>query len=166
MKGQGNLLIFILLFIISLFLFTSVSIWSTTIFQQNVDVTNIQAAEKFMRGLDTGILNLVKYGGSQELKYNIDGNIEINTDTIEIKMPISIKLQNDWVNLTSDGSYIQEKQEGTIFRIQAVYRPKDYRIQFFTDGYRLGNPEYIMIERNATYIDSGVTVIRIKITFA
>lgn len=168
MKGQANLLIFILLFIISLFLFVSASIWSTNIFQQNIDVTNIQNAEKFMRGLDIGILNLVKYGGSQEFRYNIGGTIQISTDTIEIKIPISIQLQKNWINLTSDGSFIQERQEGNILRIQAVYNnTKGYKIEFIPGGPSLANPEYIMIERNSTYTDiNGLTVIRIKITFA
>jgi len=167
MKGQANLLIFILLFIISLFLFVAASSWSTNIFQQNVDVTNIQNAEKFMRGLDTGIINLVKYGGSQEFRYNVvGGTIEIGTNTVEIKIPVSIQLQKQWVNLTSDGSFIQERQEGNTLRIQAVYNQTDYKIEFIPGGSSLANPEYVTIERNSTYIDNGKTVIRIKITFA
>jgi len=167
MKGQANLLIFILLFIISLFLFTSASIWSTSIFKQNVDVANIQAVEEFMRELDIGIKNLVKYGGSQQFRYNIDGTIEIiDAQAIEIKIPISMQLQKNWINLTSDGSYIRERQEGTMLKIQAIYNQTDYKIEFIPGASSLANPEYVTIERNKTYVDNGLTVIRIKITFA
>ena len=171
MKGQSEILIFVLLFIIGIALFTSATIWSKSIFQQNIDVARIESSEKFMKDLNENILNIIKFGGSQEMEYNLDGTIELNTtsnDTIEIKTPpVTIPLPASWVNISSDGSYIREKLEGGVFRIQAIYNnTKDYKVEFLTEGPTLARPKYIFIERNKTYSVSGLTVIKIKVTFS
>lgn len=167
MKGQNEIMIFLLLFIIGIALFTSATIWSKGIFQQNVDVARVENAEKFMKELNENILNIIKFGGSQEMNYNLDGTIELLNDnyTIEVKIPITIPLQKSWVNISTDGSYIQEKLDGDMLRIQAVFNDTkiNNKIEFFTEGSRLSTPRYIKMERNQT---SDASVIKIKITFA
>ena len=164
MKGQSELIIFILLFIISIFLFISATIWSRSIFQQNVDVAKIEAAEKFMKDLDKDISNLIKFGGSKEIKYDIDGTIElVDEETIGVKIPVSLALSTNWINI-SDTSYIQERKEGDVLVLQLIYPQKDYKIEFFTEGPQLAQPKYVRIEKNSTVFNS-IIVIKIKITF-
>jgi len=169
MQGQGEIVIFLLLFIIGIGLFVSATVWSKGIFQQNVDVANIENSEKFMKDLNYNILSIIKFGGSQEMRYNLDGTIELDTtnnSTIEVKIPITISLQQQWVNISSDGSYIREKQEGSILRIQLIYNnTSTYKVVFFTEGPTLATPNYVTLERNTTNT-TGLTVIKIKVTFS
>ena len=166
MKGQSEILIFILLFVIGIALFASATIWSKSIFQQNIDVARVESAEKFMKELNDNILSIIKFGGSQEMNYNLDGTIELfDNKTIEVKTPIKLPLSNQWVNISSDTSYIQEKLEGDIFRIQLVFPQANNKVEFFTEGSRLAKPRYVAIEKNQTYSESGLTVIKIKVTF-
>jgi len=166
MKGQSEILIFILLFVIGIALFTSATIWSKSIFQQNIDLARVENAEKFAKELNDNILGIIKFGGSQEMNYNLDGTIELNTtnnNMIEVKVLVKLPLSNQWVTISNDTSYIQEKLEGDVFRIQLVYPQVNNKIEFFTEGPRLAKPRYIAIERNQT--ESGLTVIKIKVTF-
>ena len=167
MKGQGEILVFVLLFIISIILFVSATMWSKGIFQQNIDVARIESSEKFMRDLNENIQSVIKFGGSKEMRYDLDGTIGlVGSDTIEVKIPITIPLPSNWINISSDSyHYIQEKLEGDTLRLQLVFLPSDYQVQLFTDGSVLANPSYIKVERNQT-INVGVTIIKIKITFA
>jgi hypothetical protein len=167
MRGQSEILVFVLLFIISIALFVAATSWSRNIFQQNVDVAKIENTEKFMRDLNENIQSIIKFGGSREIRYNIDGTIGLfDSETIEVKIPVSIPLPKDWVNISSDNSYyIQERLEGDTLRIQLKYPENDYKVELFTDGTTLSNPRYVYVERNQT-TNVGKTVIRIKITFA
>jgi len=164
MKGQAELIIFILLFIISIFLFTAATIWSRSIFQQNVDVAKLEAAEKFMKDLDKDISSLIKFGGSKEIEYNLDGTINVSSDLIEVRTPISLALPENWINISSDTSYIQERKEGETLVLQLIYPQKDYKVEFFTDGPELAQPTYIKIEKNSIIFNSLI-IIKIKITF-
>jgi len=166
MKGQTEIITFILLFIISVTLFTSSTIWAKNIFQQNIDIAQISASESFLKELNNNVLNLVKFGGSREINYKLDGTIElVDNKTIEIKTKVSLQLPRNWVNLTSDSFYIQEKLDGNMFRMQLIYPQKDYKIEFFTEGSRLAQPDTVKIERNSTNVSSVPPVIKIKITF-
>lgn len=167
MKGQSEILVFVLLFIISIALFVSATLWSKNIFQQNVDIAKMENAEKFMRDLNENIQSIIKFGGSKEIRYPLDGTIElVDSKTIEVKVPITIPLPKDWVNITYDNSYyIQEKLEGETLRIQLIYLQSDYIVELFTEGSRISNPSYVDVERNQT-TNVGLTVIKIKITFA
>jgi hypothetical protein len=166
MRGQGEIFTFILLSTIGIVLFVTATFWSRNIFQQNVDVAKVESAEKFMKDLDENINNVIKFGGSREMRYTLNGPISlVDSRTIETKIPISISLAKQWVNISSDGSYIQEKLDGSNFRIQLIYPQSDYRVDFFTDNSTLSTPSYVYIEKNQT-ITSGLTVIRIKITFS
>jgi len=167
MKGQNEVLIFILLFVIGIALFTSATVWSRGIFQQNIDIAKVESSEKFMKELNEVVLNIIKFGGSQEMEYRLDGTIElIDSTTMEVKTPVTMPLPNNWLNISSDNSYyIREKLEGNMFRIQLNYTQSDYKVEFFTEGPRLARPRYLSVERNDTYVDSGLTVIKIKVTF-
>ena len=169
MKGQNEVLIFILLLIIGTALFTSATIWSKGIFQQNVDLARVENSEKFIKDLNGIILDIIKFGGSQEIKYNLYGTIELNTTSkniIELKVPVQLNLPTQWVTISNDTYFIQEKLEGNALRIQLVYPNSTYGVVFFTDGSILATPASVLVERNQTYIDSGLTIIKIKVTFA
>ncbi len=118
-----------------------------------------------MKDLDKDISNVIKFGGSKEIEYNLDGTIElVDEKTIEVKTSISIKLPENWINISSYTSYIQERKEGENLVLQLIYPQKDYKVEFFTDGPRLAQPTYIKIEKNSTFFNS-ITIIKIKITF-
>ncbi len=168
MKGQSEMIIFLLLFIIGIALFTSATFWSKGIFQQNVDIARVENAEKFMKELNDNALNIIKYGGSQDMEYTVDGTIEINSThnyILEVKVPVTISLPRQWVVISNDSSYIQEMLDGDNFRIQVVYPQSSYKVEFFTEGSRLARPTYLSLERNQTFVSSGTTVIKIKVTF-
>ena len=166
MKGQSEMLIFVLLFLIGIALFTSATIWSRSIFQQNIDVARIEKAEKFMKELNDAISNIIKFQGSQEIKYKLDGTIElVDDETVEVKIPVTISLPTEWVNISSDTSFIREKLEGRDFRIQLIYSQSNYKVEFFTEGSTKATPDYVKLERDQTYSNAGTTVIKIKVTF-
>ena len=164
MKGQGELIVFVLLFIVGIFLFTAATIWSRSIFQQNLDVTKLETVEKFVKDLDENILKVIKFGGSKEIEYNLDGTINVSSNLIEVRTPISLPLQENWINISSDTSYIQERKEGNDLVLQLIYPQGDYEVEFFTDGPELAQPIYVRIEENSTVLNS-ITLIKIKITF-
>lgn len=168
MKAQTKIIVFLILFFISIILFFSANLWGKGILQQNIDLVKIETAENFMRDLDKTILNLVEYGGTRKINYKIDSNIQlIGSDIIEMSFQSAINLPQYWINLTpSDSSYIRERTEGNLFRIQLVYTPStDYRVVLFTNGPQLAKPEYILLEKNETFILGNQAVIKIEITF-
>ncbi|MFH1229418.1 MAG: hypothetical protein V1678_03275 [Candidatus Aenigmatarchaeota archaeon] len=167
MIGQSEIMVFVLLLVIGVSLFTSATIWSRDIFQQNVDVARVESAEKFMKDLNEDIQSIVKFGGSRELRYGLEGTIRIaDSQTIEVGVPVTIPLTNSWVTISSDDSYyIRERLEGDFFKLQLNYTSQDYRIEFFTDGPTLSTPSIVKVERNQT-TSTGQTVIKIKVTFS
>jgi hypothetical protein len=168
MRGQSEIAAFVLLSIIGISLFTMATVWSRGIFQQNVDVARVESAEKFMKDLNENVLSVVKFGGSKEVKYGMDGTIQLLNDntTLEANIPVNIPLTKQWVVISSDYSYyIRERLEGSGFKVQLNYTPVDYRVELFTEGSRMSTPSYIYVERNQTLAGSP-TVIKIKVTFS
>jgi hypothetical protein len=169
MKGQTEIIVFILLFLIGLSLFIISTLWSRSIFEQNTDLAKVEIARKILTELDKNIKGIIKFGGSRSVDYTLDGTIEIVDDPehnkIEIKTEVSLNLPKKWVNLTTDSSYIREKMEGNTLRMQLVYPETNYKVEFFTDGPRLAKPRIINLEKNLTYTIGSTTVIRIKIAF-
>lgn len=165
MKAQNEVLNFIILFIIGLVLFTSAVIWSRGIFQQNVDLSNLESAEKFMKDLNGYVDNIIRFGGSQNLNYALGGPIElVDSKTIEVKVPIKMSLSKNWINISeTNTSYIQEKTDNSNLRLQLIYPGDDYSVEFFTEGPSLATPNYVKLERVQT---SDPSDIKIKVTFA
>lgn len=165
MKGQAEIIVFLLLFIIGVLLFASATVWSRGIFQENVDFSRLGAAEKFMKDLDSGILNVIKFGGIRDLEYNMGGTIELfNSSLIEARTPLSLQIQENWINISDDGSFIMERMEGEELVLWLFYPEADYRVFLFTDESSLAQPDYVRIEKNETIFGSP-TVIKIRITF-
>ena len=166
MKAQAEIIVFLLIFIIGILLFASATVWSRGIFQENADFTMLESAEKFMKDLDNRISDVIKFGGMQELDYGIGGIIEIyDPQTIEVRVPLTMQLQNNWLNISEGDSYIMERKEGTDLVLRLVYSGNDdYDVVFFTDGSSLAQPDYIKIEKNSTDFVSA-SMIKIKITF-
>ena len=95
MKGQSEILVFILLFLLSIGLFTIAIFWSKDLFQQNVDMAKVSSAEKFMKEVDYNIKSLIKFGGFEEIDYRVDGPIKlVDNQTIEVRtvVPSGISL--------------------------------------------------------------------------
>lgn len=168
MKAQSEILIFILLFLLSIGLFTIAVFWGKDYFQQNVSMTKVLIAEKFMKELDNDIKNLVKFGGYKNIDYSIEGPITlVNDETIEVRTVVSsdISLPTYWNNISSGSSYIREMLDGDVFRVQLIYPENDYRVNFFTEGPVLSKPKSIKIEKNTTEIENNKITIKIRITF-
>jgi hypothetical protein len=165
MKGQSESMALVMLFIIGLALFTTATVWSRGIFEQNVDVARIENAERFIKDLDEGILNVIKFGGSREIKYDLDGFIAlIGNQTIEYQIPVTITLPNNWFNISSSNPWIRERLDGDTFKIQLIYPDTNYKVELFSEGANMTKPYYVLIEGNKTYT-SGLPVIKIRITF-
>ena len=167
MRGQTKIIIFLILFFIGLIIIASVNLWGRGIIQQNVDLVKIETAEDFMKNLDNTIFNLVEYGGNRRVNYNMEAPIQVIGDnTIEMNFKSAISIPAYWINLSStESSYIRERMDGELFRIQIIYPSSDYRIELFTNGSSMKIPEYIFLIKNDTYDDSGQTVIKIEISF-
>lgn len=168
MKAQSETLVFVLLFLLSIGLFTIAVFWSKGTFQQNVDITKVSSAERFMKEIDYGIKSLIKYGGFEEIDYNVDGPITlIDNKTIEVRtvIPSDISISKSWNNISSDSSYIREILNGDVFRIQLIYPESEYKIEFFTEGPTLAKPKFVRVEKNSTYIENNKATIKIRITF-
>ena len=139
--------------------------WSRGIFEENLGFAVLEASEKFMKELDNEISNIIKFGGVKEIEYNLGGTIELfNETTIEIRTPISLELTENWVNISENGSFIRERKDGETLVLQLLYPEREYKVEFFTEGPRLAQPEYIRLERNSTDFTT-TTVIKIKISF-
>lgn len=164
MKGQAEIIVFLLLFIIGILLFASATLWSRGIFEENVDFSRLESTEKFMRDLDSSVSDAIKFGGMRELEYGIGGTIELlDPETIEVRVPLSLRIQENWVNISEGNSYVMERRDGSDLVLRLVYPEGDYRVVFFTDESTLAQPDYVKIEKNSTIADPPV--IKIKITF-
>jgi len=168
MKAQSEILVFVLLFLLSISLFTITVFWSKDVFQQNIDMTKVSSAEKFVKDIDYAIKSLIKFGGYKEIDYKVDGPITlIDSKTIEVRTVISseISLPMYWNNISSDYSYMREMLDGDVFRIQLIYPENGYKINFFSDGPSLAKPKSVKIEKNSTNIENNKLTIKIRITF-
>ena len=166
MRGQSEVIAFLLLFIIGVVLFSSATLWSRGIFDENVDYTRIESAENFVNNLDSEISDVIKFGGLREVDFTVDGSIEINTpSSIEVKTPLSVSIQENWVNISEKtGSYIEERKDGEYMVLRLTYPQTDYKVYFFTDGSSISQPSYVKLEKNST-IFGEPPVIKIKVTF-
>jgi hypothetical protein len=168
MKAQSEILVFILLFLLSISLFITAIFWSKDTFQKNVDTAKVSSAEKLAKELDSGIKNIIKFDGYEEIDYIVDGPIIlINENTIEVRAVISsdISIPKYWSNISSDASYIREMLDGDIFRIQIIYPESYQKVILFTEGPTLAKPKSVKIEKNYTSIENGKPSIKIRITF-
>jgi len=164
MKGQTEIIVFILLFLIGVSLFMASIIWSRSILDRNTDVMTLNTAESFMNKLDDKIDNIIRFGGKDSLNYNLDATIEIKEidEIIEIKTPLDVALYDEWVNLKENGSIIRERMEGNLFRIQLYYPGTPYDVDLFTEGPRIATPTTVLVEKISS---DEPGKIRIKVTF-
>lgn len=168
MKGQSEILVFVILFLLGISLFIIAILWGKDIFQQNVDMSKSSSAEIFVKDLDYNIKSLIKYGGHEEITYRVDGPITlIGNNTIEVRtvVPSGISLPKQWKNITSDYSYIREMVDGDVFRVQLTYPEDEYKVVFFTDGPVLSKPKTVKIENNYSSFENNKATIKIRITF-
>jgi hypothetical protein len=168
MKGQSEILVFILLFLLSISMFVTSVFWSRGIFDRNMDTAKVSSIEKNAKGIDEGLRSVIRFGGMGEADYSVDGPITlVNDNTLEIRTVIAsdMSLPKYWVNLSSGYSYIRETIEGDILRVQIVYPEGDQKVSLFTDGPMLAKPSIVRFEKNATSFENGKQTIKIRITF-
>ncbi len=169
MKAQSEILVFILLFLLSIGLFAVTVIWGKDIFQKNIDMAKVSSIEKTAKDIDYSIGSMIKFGGKEEINYDVDGIVTlVNNDTVEIRTVVvsDISLPKDWINISSDSSYIREVLEGDVFKVQVVYPENDDRIvELFTDGSSVSKPRMIRLEKNSTSIENNKATIKIRMTF-
>ncbi|MBU5557535.1 MAG: hypothetical protein QW751_00780 [Candidatus Aenigmatarchaeota archaeon] len=172
LRGQAQIIVFVLLLLISLILvFTAVS-WGGGISQQNIDVSRVIAAENWMKELDRSIQSVVKSGGSARLNYPFNtpiglADVDIN-DYIEMSMPVSIDLPDYWINISISGEpgLIRERKDAGELKLRLSYplRP-GFAIDLFTDGPQIATPKAVLIEHNSTFQNSTITIVKIKLSF-
>ncbi len=65
--------------------------WGMPMIQKNIDITTLNKAENFLRKLDNSISDITKTGGTDELIFNLPGeiNIEPEKNTIEFSLKTS-----------------------------------------------------------------------------
>ncbi|MDD5416706.1 MAG: hypothetical protein PHU12_01895 [Candidatus Aenigmarchaeota archaeon] len=165
MKGQSEIIVYILLFLIGLSLFMASVVWSRGIFDRNSDMAKLSEVESFMTGLDNKIQNVIKFGGQDSIDFRIRGTIELNEpDTIEIRSPLTVQIPEE-VNITSSYATITERLEGNLLRVKLTYPVKEYGVDFYTEGPTIATPQKVLIEKGDTYESGGILYIKVKITF-
>ncbi len=62
--------------------------WGMPMIQKNIDITTLNKAEDFLRKLDNSISDITRTGGTEELIFNLPGeiNIEPEKNTIEFSL--------------------------------------------------------------------------------
>lgn len=172
MRGQAQIVVFVLLLLLSLTLVLSAVSWGRTMSQQHLDVGRLTAAESFMKGLDATIQSVGRNGGSARLDYPLAAPIRLSdiglNDTIEVSFPITTTTPEYWVNLTQPGvSVIRERMEGNVFRLQLSYPApaSGFAYDLFTDGPQTATPGAVLVERNTTRTQAGLTIAVIRLTF-
>ena len=166
MKGQSEVIVFVLLFLIGVTLFLSSVIWSQGIFNRNSDMAKLNNVENFMVNLDNKIQNIVKLGGQDSIDYGIQATIQLTSpNTIEIQSPLTVKIPADWVVIPSKYSNITEKLDGNLLRLRLQYPTDSYAIYLYTDGPTLATPQKVYIEKVSTYTQNNIEYIKVKITF-
>lgn len=176
MRGQSQIVVYVLLLLITLVLvFTAVS-WGSGISQSNVDIGRVTAAENWMKSFDASIQSVIRSGGGIRVDYPLGSEISLSDvgldDTVEVRMPVSLDLPNQWINITSvsGAGLIRERKDGDYVRIQLSYplRP-GFAVDLYTDGPQIATPHTIMIERNSTYTQTvgsaTYTVAKVRIRF-
>lgn len=163
MKGQTEIIVFVLLFIVGVTLFMSAIVWGRGLVEKNSDIAKLNSAEAFMKNLDLKIQSVISFGGTDSIVYNIDAPIElVSSNSIEIKSELSVNIPSDWTIIKQNGALIQERMERNIFRIRLYYPESNYKVELYTDGPRIANPNQILIEKTTSITPD---TIRIKITF-
>jgi hypothetical protein len=164
MRGQAQVVVYVLLFLISLLLVFSAVSWGRGVSARHTDVGRITAVESFARALDSMIQSVARHGGSGSISYPLDATIALVdadlNDRIEISMPIEMGLAEYWLNLTPPESIgmIRERKEGVLFRLQLSYPPcrapakPCFAIDLYSTVPLIGIPSAITVERNATIV--------------
>ncbi len=167
MKGQSEIVVFILLFFIGIVLFSTAFIFSSGILNQNLDIGKVTSSENIMKSMDSKVQSVIGYGGSQTLNYGLNENIRIvDSQTLEIYFPVDVDIPSYWINVTTNPrSYIREMKDEDIFRIQLVYPEADDLKIEFTSDITESKPSMITIEKISTSTSSGKPIIRIGLTF-
>jgi len=155
-KGQTQVVVFVLLFLITLLLVFSSVFWGRDVSEKNVDIGRITASESFINRLDSSIQNVARYGGTQIIDYNLNAVVGIKDvgydDYVELSTPVSLDLPKYWINTTDPSKIgsIREKEENGMLKIQLFYPVKEesgFAIDLYTDGPQTGQPAQIKIEK-------------------
>ncbi len=165
-KGQSEIVVFLLVFLIGVILFISASIWGRGIFEQNVDTEKVTGMENFMRSLDSKIQRIVKFGGDDSIGFGLDSVIELmNSQTIEIRSQVGAPLPHYWVNISVDTSVIREILDVNTLRVQLTYPQEAFLINLTTTGPKIAKPNLVKIRKGSVRTINGVTVIDVEVNF-
>lgn len=168
MKGQSEILVFVLLFLLSIALFITAIFWSKGIVQNSVEIAKVSSAERAARDIDAGIKSVIMFEGYEEIDYKVDGPITLlNDNTLEIRTSVTsdMSLPSAWSNLSADSSIIREVLETDVLRVQMHYPVGDTKVVLFTEGPTLAKPTAVRVEKNDTLIENGRQTIKIRIAF-
>ena len=176
MKGQSQIISFILLFAIGTGLLASAVLWSNQAFKTNKDYMDIESAENMMSDLESKIESVAEYGGMEKEDITVDGTVELkekcfkNYTCLEYKTETSVEIPNYWVYLENDTSVIRERRIGTRLQIQLFYPYNEtnfgYGIEMLSGENRIGSiGSIIEIQKSGTYYQNNMPIIKIKLTF-
>lgn len=172
-KGQSQVVVFILIFLIFTVLVFSTYFWSKSMFERNIDANKLSTAEQFMSGLDSKIQRVAQTGGKEAVDYGLSGTLKLiqgvlpdgtPDDIVEYESATSIELPEQWIclntanpskagSISDSVSIIRENKIGGVLKIQLFYRLRSdtqgYIVDLFAEGNLIAEKE-ITIERNST----------------
>ncbi len=189
MKGQTEIIVFILITLISVSLVFSSIFWGTPLFQGSADASRLFDAENFIRNLDYKIQQVASNGGTEHIEFRLLGTLKLvdssanglPDDIIEFEAKNAVKLPEDFVYLNTENtskigdiphtpSLIREIKLADTVRIQLFYRLRgNYIIDVFSDGNTQTSGGGINIEsfppQKINFGGKEITISRVRITF-
>ena len=182
MRGQGDILVFLLLSLIGLVLVFSAMSWGQGVFAGSSDATKFENARAFMGRLDTAIVSASRFGGEESVAMGLEGTLKLvqnTSDPLDVSlvfsMPSNLELPADWApvntaNASKAGciadttSVLMQRKNGAEVELKLFYRTRDgYAILPYTDGSRVMSTGIVTVAGGGSEKLGGITVSKVKL---
>ena len=151
MRGQTETLVFVILLLIGVSLFTAAVLWGRSVISRGIESATPGNAEQFLSLLEENIRSVERFGGLEKIHFGSIGTLEvISGDTVELRIESSADVPLEWVNTTTPSSTLSKRREGT----EIVYRLvlKNLALPLSNPTTRIASPSQVLIEKKADSI--------------
>lgn len=151
MRGQTETLVFVILLLIGVSLFTAAVLWGNSIISRGTESSTPNNAEQFLSLFEETVRSVERFGGSEKIHFGSIGTLEvISGDTVELRIESSADVSQEWVNTTTPTSTLLKRREGT----EIVYRLvlKNLALPLSNPATRIASPSQVLIEKKTDNI--------------
>jgi len=182
MRGQGDILVFLLLSLIGLVLVFSAMSWGQGVFTGSSDSTKFENARAFMERLDGTIVSVSRFGGSESVAMGTEGTLKLvqnTSDPLDVSlvfsMPSNLELPAEWAPINTanpsrtgaasdTASVLMQRKNGGEVELRLFYRTRDgYAIEPYTDGSRVMTTGIVSVEGAGTEKLGNITASKVKL---